>query len=342
MVQYEAFMKKEKMKSWIQQVDQNKGHPLKVVGRTRVDNDHHPAGFWTNNAMDFIKKNQKTPFCIWLSYYGPHTPIVCSNPWADMYKPSDMRLPPNHDSQINDAPSIYGKGQKRFGEMTDLQHQQALAAYAGYVSQIDANVGRVLDLLRKLKLEKNTIVVYTADHGEYASEHKMWTKPIVNLDAVVRVPMIVKFPGTVPEGKVMQELVGSIDLMPTLLDLAGVEIPEQVQGMSMTPLLAGKQVPWRDVVFSEIGYPGKAGGGRNVMARTLTHKYVHYENGGKPMEMLFDMKADPWETRNVLADAAHAGALDKLRSAFKAWESKTERAPMYPIEVQTKNLPKTK
>jgi hypothetical protein len=197
------------------------------VGRTRVDNDHHPAGFWTNNAVDFIKKNEKTPFCIWLSYYGPHTPIVCSNPWADMYKPSDMRLPPNHDSQINDAPPIYGKGQIKFGKMTDLQHQQALAAYAGYVSQIDANVGRVLDLLRKLKLEKNTIV---------------------------------------------------------------------------------------------------------------NHKYVHYENGGKPMEMLFDMKTDRWETRNVLADTAHAGALAKLRSAIKAWESKTEQAPMYPIEVQTKNL----
>jgi arylsulfatase A-like enzyme len=164
----------------------------------------------------------------------------------------------------------------------------------------------------------------------------------MNLDAVVRVPMIVKFPDIVPEGNVIQELVGSIDLMPTLLDLAGVEIPEQVQGVSMTPLFAGEPVQWRDVIFSEIGYPGKAGGGRNVMARTLTHKYVHYENGGKPMEMLFDMKADPWETRNVLADAAHAGALAKLRSAFKAWESKTEKAPMYPIEVQTKNLHKVK
>jgi arylsulfatase A-like enzyme len=170
----------------------------------------------------------------------------------------------------------------------------------------------------------------------------MWTKPIVNLDAVVRVPMIVKFPGIVSKGKVMQELVGSIDLMPTLLDLAGVEIPKQVQGMSMTPLLVGKPVRWRDVIFSEIGYPGKAGGGRNVMARTPTFKYVHYENGGRPVEMLFDLKADPWETRNVLADAAHAGALAKLRSAFKAWESKTEKAPMYPIELQTKNLHKGK
>ena len=286
MDQYTDFMEQEKMKSWLQQVDQNEGHPLRAVGRTKVDNDHHPAGFWTNNAMDFIKENQKKPFCVWLSYYGPHTPIVCSNPWADMYKPSDMRLPPNYGSQINDAPPLYRAGQSRFREMTDLHHQQALAAYAGYVSQIDANIGRVLDLLKELKLEKNTIVVYTADHGEYASEHSMWTKPTMNLDAVVRVPMIVKFPGVVPRGNVRQELVGSIDLMPTLLDLAGVDIPKQVQGVSMMPLFADKPASWRKVIFSEIGYPGKPRGGRNVMARTHTHKYVHYENGGEPMEGL--------------------------------------------------------
>ncbi|TWU40388.1 sulfatase family protein [Novipirellula artificiosorum] len=342
MDQYTDFMKQEKMKSWLQQVDQNRGHPLKAVGRTKVDNDHHPAGFWTNNAMDFIQKNANKPFCIWLSYYGPHTPIVCSNPWADMYKASDMQLPPNHGSRINDAPPLYGEGQNRFRDMTDLHHQQALAAYAGYVSQIDANIGRVLDLLKELKLEKNTIVVYTADHGEYASEHSMWTKPTMNLDAVVRVPMIVKFPGVVPRGNVRQELVGSIDLMPTLLDLAGVDIPKQVQGVSMVPLFADNPESWRNVIFSEIGYPGKPRGGRNVMARTHTHKYVHYENGGEPMEALFDLQADPWETHNVLADAAYTETLAELRSAFQAWESTTERAPMYPVEPQTKHLRKAK
>ena len=124
------------------------------------------------------------------------------------------------------------------------------------------------------------------------AEHGTWTKYVLGFDATVRVPMIIRVPGG-KEGKVAEELVGSIDLMPTLCELAGLDYPSKVQGQSMVSLLEGKSSEWRKTIFSEIGYPGKATG-RVALARTHTHKYVHHENRGDPYEELFDYTKDPW------------------------------------------------
>jgi len=302
------------------------------AGTSRADNDHHMAGFWANRAIAFLQDHADRPFCLWLSFHGPHVPWVASKQWMDLYDPDELMLPPNfHDSRKRIPPGL-ARLRALFAGFQESQFRQILRCYYALVSQIDFNVGRVLDELDRLGLAGRTIVVYTADHGEMMGEHGVFRKAVLNYDATVRVPLVIRYPARVPAGKVSEQLVGSIDLMPTLCDLAGLKIPDKVQGRSLVPLLEGKSVPWREVIFSEIGYPAPSfAQGMSVMARTRDFKYVRHTCRGRTLEELFDLKADPWETVNLAGDPKHADTLKRLRQAIEQWNTTTDRAPLYPI-----------
>jgi arylsulfatase A-like enzyme len=131
-------------------------------------------------------------------------------------------------------------------------------------------------------------------------------------------------------GKVAEELVGSIDLMPTLLDMTGRPTPGKVQGKSLLPLMRGRARGWREVVFSEGGYPGK-GHGVSSMARTQSHKYVRHTKGEELFEELFDLERDRWERENEIGNPEYAGVRDELLGEIEGWKAKTDHAPMYPM-----------
>ena len=307
------------------------------VGASAADNDYHPMGYWTSETLKFIRTNKDKPFCLWYSFYGPHTPIAPSKPWANMYDPAKLALGGSFDVQRDDMPQALKQLRRDTAKLSTAQHRQVLAYYYGLVSQMDYNIGRVLDELDKLGLAEKTIVVYTADHGEMMAEQRSWTKTVSCYDATVRVPLIVRLPKAVGAGKVRSELVGSIDLTPTLCDLAGLKTPAKVQGKSLTPLLRGEKTDWRKTIFSEIGYPGKHHG-RCVMARTHSHKLIHNPNlrGKGRIDELFDLKLDPWETTNQIDNPAYAKVVAELRAELATWDKTTDHAPMFPIKAGRK------
>lgn len=302
------------------------------VGVSGADNDHHPSGYWANEMIKWLRTNKDKPFCGVLSFFGPHTPICPSRKWADMYDPKKLALPGNFNVKRDDWPRAMENQRKQVAKLTDDQHRQILAYYYGLTSQIDHNIGRVLDELDGLALAKNTLVVYTADHGEMMGEQRSWTKTVANYDATIRIPMMARLPGVVKAGQVRDELVGLVDVMPTLCEIAGQKIPRKVQGKSTLGLLQGKDVKWRQTVFSEIGFPGKHHG-RCVMARTHKHKYIYNTNrrAGKPIEELFDLALDPWETTNRIADSKYAEIAASLKKQIADWDKNTDHAEMYPI-----------
>jgi choline-sulfatase len=184
--------------------------------------------------------------------------------------------------------------------------------------------------LERLGLAENTVILYTADHGEMAAEHGTWTKFTLNYDATVRVPLIIRAPGKFPEGVVVDELVGLIDLLPTLCELTGRPVPEKVQGTSLVALAQDRPVVWRDVVFSEIGYPGRSAG-RCILARSHSHAFIQHENYGQPFVELFDLAKDPWQTRNVAGKEDYQAVLASLKQAIVQWEETTDHAAMIPV-----------
>ncbi|KKL61373.1 hypothetical protein LCGC14_2195960, partial [marine sediment metagenome] len=290
MGKYNRFCRSQGKPNWL---GSGKWQPYRIsgpVGASAADNDHHPTGYWANEMIKWLRANKDKPFCGVLSFYGPHTPICPSRPWADMYDPAKLTLPGNFDVKRNDWPVAMASQRRQVAKLTPADHRRVLAYYYGLTSQIDHNISRVLAELDALGLKDNTLVIYTADHGEMMAEQRCWTKTVACPEATIRVPMIARLPGAIPAGKVRDELVGLVDLAPTVLTAAGLKTPPKVQGESMLPLMKGKDVAWRKTVFSEIGYPGKHHG-RCVMARTHKHKLIHNPNlrAEGPIDELFDL-----------------------------------------------------
>jgi arylsulfatase A-like enzyme len=293
------------------------------VGTSSLSNEEHTCGLITQASLDFIRANKEKPFVLWCSYFGPHTPINPSLPWANQYDAESITLPPNHQSVDWETPGMEGLISKSGPYSKPEYHKKSLALYYGFVSQIDYNIGRMIQELEALGLLENTIVVYTADHGEMMSEHQSWTKGLTGYDATIRVPLIIRDATTFTGGQKTEKLAGSIDLLPTLLDLAGLEIPENIQGVSLRPSNLEKE-NWRKYIFSEIGRDTE---NNVVTVRSQTHKYVHFRKDAQTTyEQFFDLEKDPWEMTNLVDDPSYAQMISNFRKEFQQWENETEKS----------------
>jgi arylsulfatase A-like enzyme len=267
------------------------------------EEDHHTT--WTaDRAIAWLERVQG-PFFAWVSFADPHHPFDPPRPWCDRYQPADMLpvLPTPHPEEFATKPPFHETWSKGFrgsyfewanpgwALFSDEERLTILAAYYGMVSQIDHNVGRILATLDARGLADDTLVVFTADHGDYMGDHQMILKGPIHYEALIRVPLIVRGRGF-PAGAVVDDPVGTIDVSPTVLGAAGVAVPSVVQGR---PLLDGP----REHVLTEDDMI------RGVLAfRTLTTRrwrITRDENdpgGGE----LYDLGDDPGELANRWAD----------------------------------------
>ena len=304
--------------------------PLKkfIAGVRGEKNQEKPMSFWADQTIQFMRQNQDQPFCAWCSFYGPHQPINPSDPWGSMYDPAKISLP---KPRKHPHPSpLLKEAQERFHDMTEEDHRRVLALYYGLVSQIDHNIGRVLQALETLGLADRTIVVYTSDHGESMSKYGAWLKKTGCFDMTVQVPLIIRLPGVSTAGKVSDALVGLIDLMPTFCDLMRLPVPSKVQGWSLAPLLKGETDHHRDIVFSELGYPGQDYG-YFYMGRTQHHKYIWQDNEGQGFEELYDLQQDPYELINQVNNPQYTQILADLKQRVKVWNETTDHASLRPL-----------
>ena len=301
------------------------------VGASSLANEDHTCGLITQASIDFIRANKEKPFVLWCSFFGPHTPIIPSYPWASQYDPEQITLPPNHTSVEGDVPGMDGLISKSGPYSNPDYHKRTLALYYGLVSQIDYNIGRMLKELEDLGLMENTIVVYTADHGEMMGEHQSWTKGLTGYDATVRVPLIIKDKSTFTGGQRTAKLAGSIDLLPTLLDLAGLEIPDNIQGESLRPSNLQKE-SWREFVFNEIGRDSE---NCVLTVRSQTYKYVLFRKEIQTeYEQFFDLGEDPWEIKNLMDDPSQEKRISVYREALRKWENETEKSAPFLMTKQ--------
>jgi arylsulfatase A-like enzyme len=188
--------------------------------------------------------------------------------------------------------------------------------YCRLTEKVDAEIGIVLDALRDANLEDNTLVVFTSDHGDHDSAHKLEHKSILYEEAL-DVPFLMNWPGRIRQGGVdSTHLVSNgLDLLPTLCDYAGIKVPPDRLGRSLRPLAEGKPVEsWRDILVAE------SQNGR--MVRTERFKYCLYDSGAH-REQLTDLKNDPGEMKNLAEDPAYKDVLEQHRRLLKDWVQKT-------------------
>ena len=262
--------------------------------------------FVANQGEPNDRAAEAEPWLAWASFSRPHSPITPSEPFASMYNPADVVLPPsaNPENWMNLAPwSLKVPGRK--GEPDEGVLRSMVASYLGLVSQVDWGVGQILDYLAEQQLLDRTIIVFTADHGDWAGEMGLWSKTGgIRNSAICRVPLVVRLPGEQVSDQVETGIVETIDVFPTVCELAGIDPKIPLQGRSFAPRLKGDDWVGRDDALTE-------NAGRKVLT-TPRWRYLSNLPGWK--DELFDREADPWETHNLIDDPELAPVLSELRA----------------------------
>ena len=215
----------------------------------------------------------------------------------------------NFDRLTDDEKSkwkeVYGPINKEFEKnkplgkaLTLWKYQRYLEDYLGSIKSVDDNIGRVLDYLDDNGLSDNTLVIYTSDQGFYLGEHGWFDKRFMYEESF-RTPLLIRYPPIIEKGSIDSNLVQNIDLAPTILDFAGLEIPIDMQGLSLMPLLENKKVDWRnELYYHYYEYPGIHMVKRHYGIRTTRYKLIHFYYDIDEWE-LYDLEKDPQELNNV-------------------------------------------
>jgi iduronate 2-sulfatase len=258
-------------------------------------------------------KHSDTPFFIAAGFVRPHLPFCAPKRYWDLHDPAKLPMP-THEKLPLDSPKV---AHKRGGEIAayspvpenpdpgfspDLKRQLIHGYYAS-TSYVDAQIGRVLDALDRLDLARDTIVVLWGDHGFHLGDLGIWTKH-TNYEQAVRIPLLIVAPGIAAPGSHTRQLAESVDLFPTLAELAGLPAPagpQPIDGLSLVPVLRDPAKRVRDHACH--CYP-KEKLGRAI--RTERHRLVEWKAPGAPAETaqleLYDYEADPAETRNLAVE----------------------------------------
>jgi len=220
-----------------------------------------------------------------------------------------------HYEQVNEA----FKNANLSGEELDKwKYQRYLKDYLRVVKSVDENIGRVLDYLDENGLAENTIVVYTSDQGFYLGEHGWYDKRFIYEESL-SMPLVMRYPAAVEAGQINDSLVLNLDFAPTFLDYAGVEIPAEMQGQSLRPLIEQEGVTaWRDgIYYHYYEYPhGWHSVKRHYGIRTYRYKLIHFYNDIDHWE-LYDLQEDPSEMNNLYGNPEYADIQERLHAQLK-------------------------
>lgn len=310
-------------------------------------------GTWMvgHEAEQFIRdsaREPERPFCAWVSIADPHTPYQVSEPYASRYPAAGLALPPHEPSGYPGKPERFRLFAELMGaaDVSDDHLKTVLSIYYAMIALIDDVVGRLLEALDETGQRENTIVLFTADHGDYMTEHRLVRKGASMADALTRIPLLLSYPAAVRGGRVSESLVSLLDVFPTLCALLDLPLPA---GRSGKPLhLAVDGAVEREVVFSEHGVvrgpvsrakiqarlermaaSGRphnapwqlAANGQKKMVRTRDWKYVWH--AGREEE-LYDLAADPHELTNLAARADQRARIEDFRLRLLEWCIETE------------------
>lgn len=283
-------------------------------------------------AIEFLKQPREKPFYLVVSFINPHDiclPAGEDSPlldqiWSLYGPPPGADLPPLPASfRLPEAePAWLLQPRPKHPHWDETQWRRYIYAYYRMMEDVDNQIGRLLDTLREIGKEKNTLVIFTSDHGEGLGCHQ-WTGKMLFFDAEAAVPLILSWKGVTPAGRIDREhLVSTVDVLPTICDYAGVPAPANLRGQSLRPIIENPNAPWRSYVVSEIAHNPSVG--RSFMVRTARYKYMRLAGAkGTTVELLFDMKEDPDEMRNLVDEPALATVLEHHRQLLAEWRKST-------------------
>ncbi|MBX6315943.1 MAG: sulfatase [Isosphaeraceae bacterium] len=267
-------------------------------------------------ATRLLEQHAHEPFFLAVGFYRPHTPYVAPKKYFAMYPLDRVTLVTEPGREGVPAPALT-VNPPNYGISADLQ-RQAIQAYHAATTFMDAQVGRVLDALDRLKLADKTVVLFFSDHGYHLGEHGLWQKQSL-FEESTRVPLIVAAPGMKGNGHTSPRIVELVDVYPTIADLCGLPAPSGLEGRSLRPLLEDPQAPWSKVAVTQV----RRGGGRQGQAafpgytvRNERYRYIEWDEGRRGRQ-LYDHQADPHELHNLADDPHHAATISEMKRLLR-------------------------
>lgn len=280
-------------------------------------------GIGATEAIKLLEAHQAEPFYLAVGFYRPHTPYVAPKKYFDLYPLESITLPKSPDNlrDLFPKPALSTISTEEEA-MTDDQRKLAIQAYSAATTFLDAQVGRVLDALDRLKLAEKTIVVFHSDHGYHLGEKRLWKKMSI-FEESARVPLVIAVPGNKANGQLCGRTVELVDLHRTLADLCGIAADSKTEGVSLQPLIQNPQAAWSRPAYSQVTRGVAVGTdaakkfkhqqsimGRSV--RTERWRYTEWDEGRHGTE-LYDHNADSHEMKNLASDATQAETVILLK-----------------------------
>jgi len=280
-----------------------------------------------SRTIERIESQSDDPFMITCSFNTPHDPNVSPLPYYDMFDPEKISYPVNY---LNTEPYFEENWSRKIISKTgDDGVREFLRIYYGNTKLIDDQVGRIIEALKKKGVYDNTIIIFTADHGDMAGAHGMvWKSTSAFFNEVVRVPLIIRFPSAIKPAK-FEVPVSLVDLMPTILDFTGFSVPESCQGHSLVNLLSGKekeedhyQYAFCERISANKGNVRKMNedwkGAFMVMDKK--GKYIEYPDGTR---FFYNLVKDPYETVNEYNNQEYSAEISRYNKELKEWLTRT-------------------
>lgn len=307
--------------------------------------DHDVAK--TDRALQILADEGEDPLFLFVSYLHPHTPYYCPDPFFSLYKEGEVPGPLHGPEKLKNKPRRHRFHRWNNEEVLPFDSQKVermRRTYCGQVSLIDHELGRLREAIEAR--QRDTMIVFTTDHGDYQGDHGLFTKSPSLYDVLVRVPLVIHWPGRAPAGEERDQHVSHIDLLPSLLEAAGLTTPGDVEGQRWLPVLESPGAQWRNANALEYGIPGdppvpdepwkeehlqarRQGrvpwegnpyslGGHMRGVRTSQGKLVWDEHGEHE---LYDLKADPLESTNLRGEPKAAALQTQMLELLQAFSS---------------------
>ncbi len=278
----------------------------------RVPPQYHQTTWATECALEFINVKSPEPWLLCVNIYDPHPPFIPPKIYADMFDPEEMPGPYYRDEDLKTQQKLAEidfQGEVLPPEGHDAKRMQA--HYYAMIKQIDDQFQRIIDHLKTTEQLENTVVIFTSDHGESLGDHGLLQKGCRFYEGLVRIPLILSWPGKFLQNVQRDALVELLDLTSTIVEIAGLEQPEYMQGKSLVPLLTEMSAidEHRDFVRSEYfdaldPFFTDGSGAFATMYRNRKYKLSVYH--GHDIGELYDLEEDPWEFNNLWEDPDYA------------------------------------
>jgi arylsulfatase len=283
------------------------------IGPSNIPYEHFFEKVIADRAIEFIGNNSAEPFLCFVGNVAPHSPFTPPEPYASMYDPDKLDLAPRADNELENKPPEFIRWIEQNRKYANEQELKIyMAMIYGLITMVDDQVGRIVSALKEQGVYDDTVIIFTSDHGDFSSAYGIIGKSWCMDDRLMRVPLIISHPDyrTVV---VNDSLTDNTDILPTLMDIAGIVPPERIHGVSLLPVIAGETDAVREQVFGFNEFHTRENHLHQGMLRQGKWKLVQSNNFKGE---LYDLDTDPYETTNLIDLPEHCKLIIKLREAL--------------------------